>query len=130
MKAKPDEPKSKGKELRDIGERTKAFALSIVRLYAGLPKMTVAQVMGRQLLRSGTSVGAHWREARRSRSNAEFISKVEAGLQELDETRYWLELLDESGAAKSAEYGILKAEADELAAILVTCARNAKEHRK
>jgi four helix bundle protein len=130
MKAKPDEPKSKDKELRDIGERTKAFALSVVRLYAGLPKTTVAQVMGRQLLRSGTSVGAHWREARRSRSNAEFVSKVEAGLQELDEARYWLELLDESGAAKSERYGVLKTEADELAAILVTCARNAKEHRK
>jgi four helix bundle protein len=116
-------------ERQDLGERTKAFALGVVRLYAGLPTTTTAQVMGRQLLRSGTSVGAHWREARRSRSNAEFVSKVEVGLQELDETRYWLELLEESGAAKGARFGVLKAEADELAAILVTCEKNIKERK-
>jgi four helix bundle protein len=64
----------------DLGERTKKFALRIVRLYAYLPKTTAAQVLGRQLLRSGTSVGAHYREASRARSRAEFVSKIESGL--------------------------------------------------
>jgi four helix bundle protein len=70
----------------DLRTRTKQFALRIVRLFAALPKSTEAQVIGKQLLRSGTSVGAHYREANRARSEAEFISKLEAGLQELDES--------------------------------------------
>jgi len=61
-----------------------------------LPNNTIAQVIGKQVLRSGTSVGAHYREAYRSRSNAEFISKIEGGLQELEETCYWIELLIEA----------------------------------
>jgi four helix bundle protein len=68
--------------------RTKAFALRIVLLSAALPKSTEAQVLGKQVLRSGTSVGAHYREAHRARSTAEFVSKLECGLQELDETCY------------------------------------------
>ncbi len=70
----------------DLKSRTKQFALRIVRLFSALPTTTVAQVIGKQLLRSGTSVGAHYREAYRSRSDAEFISKLEGGLQELEET--------------------------------------------
>ena len=72
----------------DLKARTKQFALRIVRLYSRLPKTTEAQVLGKQLLRSGTSVGAHYREASRARSNPEFVSKVECGLQELEETVY------------------------------------------
>jgi len=67
----------KGKHPEDLKTRTKRFALRIVRLYCALPKTTAAQVMGKQMLRSGTSVGAHNREAVRSRSTAEFISKIE-----------------------------------------------------
>jgi len=70
---------------KEIGERTKAFALRIIRLYAALPKTTEAQVLGKQILRSGTSVGAHVREGKRSRSDAELISKIEGGLQELED---------------------------------------------
>lgn len=81
---------------RDILERTKRFALRIVRLYSALPKTTVAQVIGKQVLRSGTSVGAHVREGKRSRSDAEMVGKTEGALQELEETVYWLELLVES----------------------------------
>ncbi len=81
---------------QDLKIRTKEFALSIIRLYSSLPKTTEAQVMGKQLLRSVTSVGAHYREGSRARSNAEFISKIEGGLQELEETMYWLELLEET----------------------------------
>jgi four helix bundle protein len=62
---------------RNLAARTKRFALEIIQLYSALPKSTVAQVLGRQLLRSGTSVGAHYREANRAKSNADFISKVE-----------------------------------------------------
>ena len=71
-----DEPR---KEQTDLKTRTKEFARRVIRLYAALPATTVAQVIGKQLLRSGTSVGAHYREAMRSRSTAEFISKLEGG---------------------------------------------------
>ena len=81
---------------QDLRKRTKDFALRIIRLYSSLPSSTVAQVIGKQVLRSGTSVGAHYREAYRSRSDAEFISKIEVALQELEETIYWFELLIES----------------------------------
>jgi len=85
----------------DLKSRTKMFALRIIRLYAALPKTTEAQVIGKQLLRSGTSVGAHWREGRRARSDAEFISKIEGGLQELEESLYWMELLVQSGVVQA-----------------------------
>ena len=71
---------------KDIPESTKAFALRIIRLYTALPKSTEAQVIGTQVLRSGTSVGAQMREAKRSRSDAELVSTIEGGLQELEET--------------------------------------------
>lgn len=113
----------------DLRGRTKAFALRIVRLYGALPRTTEAQVMGKQVLRSGTSVGAHYREACRARSDAEFISKIEGGLQELEETMYWLELLVESGIVSKDRLRDLMAEANELMAILVTCAKKAKQRR-
>jgi four helix bundle protein len=76
---------------QDLGERTKQFALRIIRLADALPNRWVAQTIGKQVLRCGTSVGAQYREGRRARSSAEYISKVESALQELDETGYWLE---------------------------------------
>ena len=81
----------------DLRVRTKDFALRIIRLYVSLPKTTEAQVLGKQVLRSGTSVGAHYREGQRAKSDADLISKMEGGLQELDETAYWLELLIGAG---------------------------------
>lgn len=84
----------------DLRVRTKAFALRIIRVFGALPRTIEAQVIGKQVLRSGTSVGAHYREACRARSDAEFVSKIEGGLQELEETCYWLELLVESGIVK------------------------------
>jgi four helix bundle protein len=65
---------------QDLGKRTKDFALRIIRMYAALPKTTEAQVIGKQVLRSGTSVGAHYREARRAKSDADFISEIEGAL--------------------------------------------------
>ena len=75
-------------EKPDLKVRTKEFALRIPRLYTSLPKTTEAQVLGKQVLRSGTSVGAQYREAQRAKSDADFINKVEGSLQELDETAY------------------------------------------
>jgi four helix bundle protein len=97
-----------------------------VRLYAALPKKAEAQVMGRQLLRSGTSAGAHYREARRAKSNADLISKMEGGLQELDETAYWLELLDETKVVPADRLKPLRDEADELIAIFVSIVKKVK----
>ena len=111
----------------DLKARTKRFALRIVRVYCALPKTTAAQVMGKQMLRSGTSVGAHYREAIRSRSTAEFISKIEGALQEIEETAYWLELLVESGIMGEERLGGLLSEADELTAVLTVCVKNAKQ---
>jgi len=78
------------------------------------------------MLRSGSSVGAHYREGSRARSNAEFISKLETALQELDETAYWLELLVESETVPAERLKDLQNEAEQLIAILVTCVKNAK----
>lgn len=112
----------------DLKQRTKAFALRIVKLYGALPKTTEAQVMGKQVLRSGISVGAHYREASRSRSKAEFVSKLEVGLQELEETTYWLELLTESSIIKESQVNSLIKEANELNAIFTSCVRKAKRN--
>ena len=79
----------------ELKARTKDFAIRIVRLYSALPKTTEAQVIGKQFVRSGTSVGAQYREAQHAKSDADFVSKIEGSLQELEETSYWLELLDE-----------------------------------
>ena len=114
----------------DLRTRTKQFALRIIRLYSALPKSTEAQVMGKQLLRSGTSVGAHYREATRARSDAEFISKIEGGLQELEESVYWMELLAESGIVSPLRLEDLQKEADELTAILITCVKKTKNRRE
>ena len=115
---------------KDIPERTKAFALRIIRLYTALPKSTEAQVIGTQVLRSGTSVGAHVREGKRSRSDAELVSKIEGGLQELEETVYWLELLVDSGIVKAEHMAELLKEADELISILVSSVKTVKQRSK
>ncbi len=116
--------------MKDLKTRTKEFALRIIRLYSALPKTTEAQVLGKQLLRSGTSVGAHYREGIRARSDAEFISKIEGGLQELEESCYWLELLLDAEIMTEHQLADLMKEADELTAILITCAKNAKVKRE
>lgn len=112
--------------MKDLATRTREFAVRVIRLYSALPKSTVAQTLGRQLLRSGTSVGAHYREATRARSHAEFISKIEGGLQELEETRYWFELLRDAEVLAWERVAGLDREADELTAILVTLAKKRK----
>ena len=110
----------------DLRERTKDFALRIIRMYSALPKTAEAQVLGKQVLRSGTSVGANYREAFRARSRPEFISKCGDCLREIEETSYWLELLVESGIVSEAKLAELRKECDELTAIFVSILKSSK----
>jgi len=110
----------------DLRERTKDFALSVVRMFSALPKTTEAQILGRQVLRSGTSVGANYREAYRGRSRAEFIAKCGDCLREIEETAYWLELLVKADVVKSHKLAALREECDELTAIFVTIVKQLK----
>jgi four helix bundle protein len=118
----------KKKERQDLKERTRAFALQIIRLYTILPHSAVAQVLGKQLLRSGTSVGAHYFEAQRAKSTADFISKIEGALQEIEETSYWLALLSDTEILTPIQLKSISAETAELTAILVAIAKSAKQH--
>ncbi|MFH1268071.1 MAG: four helix bundle protein, partial [Planctomycetota bacterium] len=104
------------RQLVNLKTRTKQFAVRVIELYSALPRKTEAQVIGKQMLRSGTSVGAHYREGIRSRSNAEFISKLEGGLQELEETIYWMELIVETKLFDQNKMNDLMGEANELIA--------------
>ena len=117
-------------EETDLLPRTKAFARRVIGLYCTLSKSdTVAQVLGKQALRSGTTVGANYREANRDRSKAEFIAKMGDRLKEADETLYWLELLLEEGIVPPATAQPLVAESNELVAIFVTIIKNARGHQ-
>ena len=110
----------------DFRDRSKAFALRIIKMYCRLPKSTPARVLGKQVLRSGTSVAANYREASRARSNAELISKLGVVEQELDETLLWLELFVESGIVQEAKTADLHQEGDELLRMTVTAIKKAK----
>ncbi len=110
----------------DLRERTTLFALRVIRMFVALPKTEEAMVMGKQALRSGTSVGANFREAHRARSKAEFVAKVGDCLKELDETSYWLELLTRSGTVPAPKLESLQDETQQLLAILTTISKNAK----
>jgi four helix bundle protein len=113
-------------EEKDLLLRTKQFARRIIRLYCALPKSTVAQVLGKQALRSGTSVGANYREANRGRSKAEFIAKIGDCLKEADETAYWLELMMEENVVAASRLKPLLDENYELIAIFVTISKRAR----
>ena len=113
-------------ERTDLRDRTKAFAILVLRMYSSLPKTTEAQVLGKQVLRSGTSVGANYREAYRSRSKAEFIAKLGDCLKELDESSYWFELLEEAGVVTAYSIDPLKKECNELLAIFTAIAKRSK----
>jgi four helix bundle protein len=114
----------------DLRVRTKQFGLGVIRLFSALPKRSEADVIGRQVLRSGTSVGANFREAHRARSNAEFICKLGDCLKELDETYYWLELLVEAEFVSFDRLPTLLQECNELIAILTTISKKVKSYEK
>lgn len=110
----------------ELKHRTKEFALRIVRLCRSLPENREGDVFGRQLLRSGTSVAANYRAAGRSRSKADFVSKISIVLEEADESVFWLELLQDSGLIAAERLGPLLDEANQLVAIFSASRRTAK----
>lgn len=110
--------------------RTKRFALRIVRLFKGLPHCDEARIIGRQVLRSGTSVGANYRAVCRSRSRQEFIARLGVVLEEADETVFWLELLSDGGIVARSRLESLAKEANELTSIFVASLRTAKSRGK
>jgi len=114
---------------RDLKERTKTFAMRVVRLVSTLPRNPSTDVVGRQLLRSGTSVAANYRAARRARSRKEFLAKLGIVEEEADESVFWLELLTDAGLAASGEVIALRNEASELVAITVSSIRTARGPR-
>jgi four helix bundle protein len=114
----------------ELRKRTRTYASSIVRLFVALPKQRVeAQVIGRQLLRSGTSVVANFREASRARTATEFASKLEICIQEADETDLWLDLLSNDCGISDQKITDLLAETNELISIFVTMVTRTKCHR-
>ena len=115
---------------QDLRSRTSEFALRVIRLYVSLPKSTEAQVIGKQVLRSGTSIGAHYREGHRAKSDADLIHKFETALQELDETDYWLDLLVKAGIVPAQKVETLIKETNELLAIFTTIVTKIKKRRE
>lgn len=113
-----------------LKRRTKAFAIRIVKLFKALPPTDDGRIIGKQLLRSGTSVAANYRAVCRSRSKAEFVAKVGVVVEEADETVFWLELLSEVGILKAARIEGLLKEANELLAIFAASQRTARSRLK
>ena len=113
----------------DLKERTKRFALQIIKVVQGLPKGRTADILGGQLLRAGTSVGANYRSACRAESPADFVSKMGIVEEEADESIYWMELLIEAGIIKAAELEFLMREANELLAIAVSSIKTARRNK-
>lgn len=111
----------------DLRERTKIFSLRTIRMFVALPKTEEARILGKQALRSATSVGANYREAHRARSKAEFVAKVGDCLKELEETSYWLELLSDSDIVSASKLAPLRDETHQLLAILTTISKHAKQ---
>jgi four helix bundle protein len=116
----------RAKELQD---RTKKFAVRTVRVFARLPKDEGVRIMGRQFLRSGTSLAANYRAACRSRSSADFTSKINVATEEADETLFWLELLVESDLIESPVLQPLMSECEELLRICSASLATAKRNR-
>ncbi len=114
----------------ELKSRTKKFSLEIIRIVDTLPSTRPANVIGNQLLRSGTSVGANYRAACRARSRADFASKASIAIEEADETMYWLELLLEAGLVQKDRLSALMEEADELIAILAASVKTARANLK
>jgi len=114
----------------DLKDRTRDFALRIIRLYTALPKRSESQIIGKQVLRSGTAVGANYREGLRARSKSEYAAKLNIGLMELEETLYWLELMEQAGIVSASRLALLRAETCELTAIFVTLIKMARTKAK
>ncbi len=116
----------KGDELK---QRTKSFALRIMKLVDALPNTVAGRVIAKQIMRSGSSVGANYRAACRARSNAEFIAKIGTVLEESDETEFWLELIMDGDLLEKEKVEPLKKEAEELTAIMAASRKTAQNHK-
>jgi four helix bundle protein len=113
----------------EFKRRTRTFALRVVRLCEALPKSRTSDVMGRQLLRCGTSVGANYRAACRGRSRRDFVAKLGIVEEECDETIYWLELIAEAGLMEENRIAELKQEAEEILSMVVASIKTARRPR-
>jgi four helix bundle protein len=122
--ATPSSPQLRSSDLK---LRTKRFALDVIDLFEALPKDETSRVLGRQLLRAGTSVGANYRAAKRAKSNADFISKMGNVEEEADECGYWLELLIDKKKVETAKAAPLLGESGELVAIAVSSINTARK---
>ena len=117
-----------GKE--DLKQRTQSLAVEIVRLVNQLPRSAAGDVLGRQVIRSATSVGANYRAACRAQSTPVFLSKLATVIEESDETQYWLELLFQLGLMEEHDFKRLHHEANELTAIFVASRKTAQTNSK
>ncbi len=113
----------------DFKKRTKAYALRVIKVVESLPNSQTGRVIGNQLLRSGTSVGANYRAAARGRSRPDFISKMGIVEEECDESLYWMELLVEGGLVDEDRLADLMGEGDEILSMVVASIRTSRAHR-
>lgn len=114
---------------QELLQRTKAYALRVIKTVQALPSDRVAEVIGRQLLRAGTSVGANYRAACRARSTADFINKLKIVEEECDESLYWMELLVESGSLPLRRLASFMQEGDEILSIMVAALKTTRTQR-
>ena len=115
-----EQEQSDNESMQDLRDRTRNYALRIIKLYDAMPMRGASRVLREQVIRSGTSVGAHYREAIRSRSTSEYVAKLNGGLMELEETLYWIELIEAAEIVPARKLASLKSETDQLTAILVS----------
>jgi four helix bundle protein len=113
----------------EFKKRTKAFALSAIRLAEALPKSRTADVIGKQLIRCGTSVGANYRAACRAKSPSDFIAKMSIVEEECDEAMYWMELLVEAGLMDENRVADLKVEANEILSMVVASIKTTRRRK-
>jgi four helix bundle protein len=114
---------------QELLKRTKAYALRIIKAVQALPRDEVSDILGRQLLRAGTSVGANYRAACRAKSTADFVNKLKIVEEECDESLYWMELLVEAGIAQLSRLRLLMDEGDQLVAIFVAAIKTSRAGR-
>lgn len=112
---------------QELKHRAKAFALRVLRMVEALPRSLIADVLGRQIARSATSVAANYRAACRARSRADFVAKLGLVEEEADESAFWLDMIAEAGLVRAAKLAGLRREADELTAIFVSSLKTARD---
>ena len=122
----PDKPRNKIEFAEQLKDRTKKFALRVIKVFQALPKTDEARMIGKQLLRSATSVAANYRAVCRARSKAEYFAKLSIVTEEADESLFWIEILIESGIISESMLAPLKKEATEILSIMATARKNTR----